>query len=126
MNYSILIYLFLVYLFLVYLFLVYLCYGNRIYECGWSLKDESFAVDAKNGVIVGSWACSLNAGSWKIAGKTLDSAEVNYFANSAYKYMLNRSIDQSGLTYWVGQLNKGASRASVAKALINSGKTPSF
>jgi len=98
----------------------FLCSGNRIYECGWSLKDESFAVDAKNGVIVGSWACSLNALSWKIAGKTLDSAEVNYFANSAYKYILNRSIDQAGLNYWVGQLNKGMPRRDMLLSLYKS------
>src|SRR3989344_3328318 len=42
----------------------FLCSGNRIYECGWELKDTAFAADSANGAVVESWKCDLNNKKW--------------------------------------------------------------
>ena len=42
----------------------FLCFSARFYECGWEVKDESFALEVLNGQQVGSWACELATGRW--------------------------------------------------------------
>ncbi|MDU8499566.1 DUF4214 domain-containing protein [Pseudomonas syringae] len=69
-----------------------------------------------NGGTLGDVAAGI-AGSAE--ARTLDQSNGD-FVRDLYQIALGRSADQAGLDNWVGNLFNGASRADVAKAIVNS------
>jgi Domain of unknown function (DUF4214)/Beta-propeller repeat len=53
--------------------------------------------------------------------RTVFDASLNQaFVTVAYQGLLDRTVDQSGLNYWSGQLNNGASRSAVLNGIMAS------
>lgn len=82
---------------------------------GSSYWKSYFQTNGCSGSSLSGAAKQVYTGS-EFAGKSYGSVEV---VNRIYAGALQRNPDASGSAYWVGKLNSGSSRATVATAIIN-------
>lgn len=92
-------------------------YSRSIDKQGLSYWQSQFSSTGCNGTTLANAARTIYTGN-EFARKSYTAGEV---VNRIYGGALQRKPDTNGYNYWVGKLNSGSSRATVATAIIGSG-----
>lgn len=92
-------------------------YNRTIDKSGLSYWQSQFSASGCSGTTLSNAAKTIYTGG-EFARKSYTAGEV---VNRIYGGALQRKPDANGYNYWVGKLNSGSSRATVASAIIGGG-----
>lgn len=92
-------------------------YNRGVDKSGSSHWQSYFQANGCSGTTLANAAKTVYTSS-EFAGKNYSNGDV---VKRIYGGALQRNADPSGYNYWVGKLNSGSSRSSVAVAIINGG-----